>query len=197
MGANLHELYVFLATRQLYFSCVVKCCILICWQNKAMMMMMYTLKCDYKNRCDTNHSQFLKLFFSVAQCRLVHACHRTASDCSIKRVVILRNIPRLVWSGPKYIGFDRLYEKSTTDRKCSLDYSNGPVHNSGWPSPESHGYVAHSASCPQPWTIRCTPVGKTKIARGGVTPTGGVSAELRPAFQECSPAGAYRRPVIN
>ena len=40
---QLHELYVFLATRQLYFNCIVECYILIFWQNKVMMMMMSCL----------------------------------------------------------------------------------------------------------------------------------------------------------
>ena len=40
MGASFINFIFFLATRQLYFSCVVKCCILVCWQNKVMMMMM-------------------------------------------------------------------------------------------------------------------------------------------------------------
>ena len=43
---NLHmltNLYVFLATRQLYFSCIVEYYILIFWQNKVMMMMMHTI----------------------------------------------------------------------------------------------------------------------------------------------------------
>ena len=37
---QLREPYVFLATRQLYFNCIVKYYILVFWQNKVMMMMM-------------------------------------------------------------------------------------------------------------------------------------------------------------
>ena len=39
MGASFMN-FVFLATRQLYFSCIVEYYILIFWQNKVMMMMM-------------------------------------------------------------------------------------------------------------------------------------------------------------
>ena len=74
MGASFMNFMFFLATRQLYFSCVVKQYVLIFWQNKVMMMSSYNI-CCIPRFCSTSnshslHTVLVQVLEKLMDCRL-------------------------------------------------------------------------------------------------------------------------------